>query len=147
MVKNQNASLRTQAYRIKWMGGGDDAGAAYNEYESAAIEQIKSHVIPEGYKSLSSSTAMVDLMIKLAIDPKALATYKQNPKLFIDSTSGLTPLEASALKLGHQGGIIASMKGKPFPFVSSQQVIEVTDIALQKDTAEAWLIFSLRPTY
>jgi len=55
---------------------------------------------------------MVDLMTKLALDPKTLATYRQDPTLFVDSTSGLTPLEADALKLGHRGAVIASMKGK-----------------------------------
>jgi hypothetical protein len=101
---------------VKWMEGEATSKNAFEEYESAAIEQSKSHVIPEAYKPLSVSTAMVDLMTKLALDPEALATYRQDPTLFVDSTSGITPLEANALKLGHQGAVIASMKGKRILF-------------------------------
>jgi hypothetical protein len=109
MVKAGDTNVPTYP-SVKWREGEATSANAYEEYERAAIEQSKSHVIPEAYKPLSVSTAMVDLMTKLALDPKALATYRQDPTLFVDSTSGLTRLEADALKLGHQGAVIASMK-------------------------------------
>lgn len=116
----------------------------YQEYESAAGEPSKSHVIPKAYKALYASTAMVDFMTKLALDPKALATYREDPTLSIDSTPGLTPLEANALKLGHQGAIIASMRGKQVYFVSfGNKFLKVNGISLQKDTTAAWLMFGL----
>lgn len=99
---------------VKLMKRDVTAGNTYDDFENAAIEEIESHVIPEGFKPLCASNAMVDLMTKLALDPKALAAYKQNPTHFVDSTPGLKPLETTALKLGHQGAVICSMKGKPF---------------------------------
>ena len=142
MVKAGDTNVPTYP-SVKWREGEATSANAYEEYERAAIEQSKSHVIPEAYKPLSVSTAMVDLMTKLALDPKALATYKQDPTLFVDSTSGLTRLEADALKLGHQGAVIASMKGKPMLPASGNKVLKVNGNSLQKDMAVAWLIFSL----
>lgn len=94
-------------------------GKAYSELESRAKVEINSHVMPERYRALSASSAMVDLMTKLALDPKALATYQQNPNLYIDSTSGLTLPEIRALKLGNEGSVIRAMKGKSFQSTSS----------------------------
>ena len=108
---------------VKWMEGEVISINAFEDFESAAIKQSESHVIPEAYKPLSVSTAMVDLMIKLALDPNALAAYKQDPTLFVDSISGLTPFEADALKLGHQGTVIASMKGKTILSASGIKVL------------------------
>ena len=140
MVKAGDRGLPTDT-NVRWIER-EATSTAYEEFESAAIEQYKSHAIPEAYRPLSVSTAMADLMTTLALDPKALATYKQDPTLFVDSTSGLTPLEADALKLGQQGVVIASMKGKPILFASGNKVLKVNGISLQKDTAAA-LIFSL----
>jgi hypothetical protein len=94
-------------------------GKAYRELERTAKVGINSHVMPERYRALSASSAMVDLMTKLALDPKALATYQQNPNLYIDSTSGLTLPEIRALKLGNEGSVIRAMKGKSFQSTSS----------------------------
>ena len=116
---------------VKWMEREAGTSAnAYEKYESAAIEQSKSHVIPEAYKPLSVSTAMVDLMTQLALDPKTLAMYRQDPTLFVDSASGLTPLEAGALKLGQQGAVMASMKGEPILSGSGNKVLKVNGILL-----------------
>jgi hypothetical protein len=100
---------------VKWIDPErqDTAGNIYGQWESAAIAQIESHVIPEGYRALVASPAMVGLMKKLALDPKALAVFEQNPTFLIDSTPDLKPLEIEALKLGQQNAIIRSMKGKP----------------------------------
>lgn len=117
MAFNQQAAMKLSAVKAKGTKVAvypktEGQATALDALESAAIKQSKSHVIPERYKHLSVSTPMVDLMTKLALDPKALATYKQGPSIFVDSISGLHPSEAAALKLGHQGAIIASMRGK-----------------------------------
>jgi hypothetical protein len=141
MVKAGGTRVPTYP-NVKWVEREATSANAYEEFENAAIEQYKSHVIPEAYKPLSVSTAMVDLMTKLALDPRALATYRQDPTLVIGSTSGLTPLEANALKLGQQGAVIASMKGKPIMSASGNKVLQVNGISLQNATAAASLIFS-----
>jgi hypothetical protein len=82
------------------------AGKAYGEYENAAIAKIELHVTPARYRPLSASSAMKDVMIKLALDPRTLAEYKNNPVSFADSVSGLTPLETAALQQAHEGTII-----------------------------------------
>lgn len=112
--------VQTTYSAVKGMEPEATARNVRDKLESVAIEQLESHVIPEGYKHLSASRAMVDVMTKLALDPKALAAYKQNPAQFIDSISGLTPLEAGALKLDSQGAIMRSMRGKAFPSTSSK---------------------------
>lgn len=98
---------------VKWIKPDITTEDTYHEYDTAAIAQIESHVTPALYRPSSISTAMENLMTNLALDPKALAAYQENPTIFLDS-AGLTPLEMSVLKMG-QGTIISSMKRKPIP--------------------------------
>jgi precorrin-6B methylase 1 len=94
----------------RWLDAGTSAPKAYGEYENAVVAQLKSHVIPALYKRLNASTAMKDVMTKLALDPKVLAEYTSNPELFVNSISDLTPFERDALQEAHQNKIISSMK-------------------------------------
>lgn len=102
------------------MGTEASSVKTYSELESTAKGEIDSHVMPERYRALSASSAMVDLMTKLALDPKALGMYQQNPTLYIDSTSGLTLPEIHALKLGNEGSVIGAMKGRSFQPILSR---------------------------
>src|SRR6202034_3008176 len=74
-----------------------DITSTYRPRESAVIAQLASHVPPEKYRPLSTSTAMRDAMISLALDSKALAAYQQDHKRFTESIRGLTPAEKVAL--------------------------------------------------
>jgi len=94
----------------RWLEPEISAREAYGVHENAAIAKIESHVPPSFYRPLSASTAMKEVMIKLALDPKALADYKRDPALFSDSISGLTPWERTALRDAHASRIISSMK-------------------------------------
>lgn len=97
------------------------ADAGYEGLERSAIKEIETHLAPQGYKATCISPAMADLMTKLALDPKALAEYKQDPALYIEHTPGLTPLEMQAMKLGKQGTILRVMKGSSsFPHFHSR---------------------------
>lgn len=91
------------------------AREAYGVAENAAIAKMNSHMPPTFYKPTSASTAMKEVMITLALDPKALAEYKKNPALFSDSISGLSPVERAALREADESKIISSMKGRPTP--------------------------------
>lgn len=97
---------------VKWTKQ-DTTEDTYHEYDTAAKAQIESHVTPALYRPSTISTAMEDLMTKLALDPKALAAYQENPTIFLDSAS-LTPSEMSVLKMG-PSTIISSMKRKLIP--------------------------------
>lgn len=99
----------------RWLEPEVSAREAYGAHENAAIAKIESHVPPSFYRPLSASTAM----IKLALDPRALADYKCDPALFSDSISGLTPWERTALRDAHASKIISSMKGKTISFTPS----------------------------
>lgn len=99
----------------RWMEPAVSAREAYGITENAAIVKMDSHMPPTFYKPMSASTAMKEVMIKLALDPKALTEYKRNPTLFSDSIPGLSPVERAALREAHESKIISSMKGKPTP--------------------------------
>jgi hypothetical protein len=107
--------LRPSYPSSRWMEPVVSAHEAYGITENAVIAKMNSHMPPTFYKPTSASTAMKELMIKLVLDPKALAEYKHNPTLFSDSISGLSPVERAALQEAHESKIISSMKGKPSP--------------------------------
>jgi hypothetical protein len=107
--------LRPSYPPSRWMESVASAPEAYGITENTAIAKMSSHMPPTFYKPTSASTAMKEVMIKLALDPKALAEYKNNPTLFSDSISGLNPAERAALREAHESKIISSMKGKPTP--------------------------------
>ena len=105
--------LRPSYPSSRWMEPVVSAREAYGITENAAIAKMNSHMPPTFYKPTSASTAMKEVMIRLALDPKALAEYKRNPTLFSNSISGLSPVERAALREAHESKIISSMKGKP----------------------------------
>lgn len=112
----------------RWLDVGTSVPKAYGEYENEVVAQLKSHVIPAPYKRLNASTAMKDVMTKLALDPKVLAEYTSNPELFANSISDLTSFERDALREAHQNKIISSMKGKLSPSSSCHYAIKLHDI-------------------
>lgn len=71
----------------RWLEPEVSACEAYGAQENAAIAKIESHV-PSFYRPLSASTAIKEVMIKLALDPRALTDYKCDPALFSDSHHG-----------------------------------------------------------
>jgi len=101
---------------------------AYGDYVRAAISQLETRVTPASYRPLSASPAMQDVMIKLALDPKALAEYQSNPTLFTDSTSGLMPPEKVALQNAHEGLIMSEMKGQPILFAHNMFLFELNHV-------------------
>jgi hypothetical protein len=107
--------LRPSYPSSRWMEPVVSAREAYGVAENAAIAKMNSHMPPTFYKPTSASTAMKEVMITLALDPKALAEYKKNPALFSDSISGLSPVERAALREADESKIISSMKGRPTP--------------------------------
>lgn len=115
--------LRPSYPSSRWMEPAVSAREAYGICENAAIAKMESHLPPAFYRPTSASTAMKEVMIKLALDPKALAEYKRNPTLFADSISGLTSVERGALGEAHESKIISSMKGNPMHSSSTSHIL------------------------
>jgi len=86
---------------------------AYRLSDQTAIAELESHIVPEQYSPLATSNAMVDIMTKLALDPKLLAEYKVDRHAFAQSVQDLTSDERKALETGTQSAIHFAMRNVP----------------------------------
>ena len=71
----------------------------YGQTEESAIAELETHTLPKEYRPLSTSKGIIDVLTRLALDPKALARYKANPSAFVQSVPDLSSEEMGALLL------------------------------------------------
>jgi hypothetical protein len=88
----------------------DSDVAPYGPYEQAAISKLDGHTTPEQYSPLVASKAMIDLMTKLALDPRLLAEYKADPHAFVQAMPDLSDSERDALEKGTLWAVQGAMK-------------------------------------
>ncbi|EJC98133.1 tetrapyrrole methylase [Fomitiporia mediterranea MF3/22] len=70
---------------------------AYGPREKAVIDQIDNHAAPEGHTVLHATDALKKLNTDLALSPKFLKEYKENPMPILEAMDGLTDEEQAAL--------------------------------------------------
>ena len=87
--------------------------APYEPNSIAAIDRLETHVVPEQYSALAISKVMADVMTQLALDPKALAKYKADPRGFVQSVPELTTQERAALESGDSWALRCAMRKVP----------------------------------
>jgi precorrin-4 methylase len=91
----------------------------YSPHDKELVSSMVSYSPPSDYRALVASSAMVDIMTRLSLDPKLFEEYKANPKIFA-STRGLTADEQHALDTGNPQWVYYSMKdNKGIPFDQS----------------------------
>ena len=74
-----------------------EEGAAYNDFEMAAIADLDSHVAPTEYRKRGASLAMMRVMEDLASSPETVRKYLSYPDDFAMSYVGLDAQERRAL--------------------------------------------------
>lgn len=57
--------------------------APYGPCAKVSIAHLDTHISQKQYQSLASSEAMMDVMTQLALDPKALGSYKADHRAFL----------------------------------------------------------------
>ncbi|KAH8104760.1 tetrapyrrole methylase [Cristinia sonorae] len=100
---------------------------AYGPAEQKVIEKIAEHTVPADYQHLEASTAMIDVMTKLALDPAVLSKYKTDHADFAQSIPGLSDKERAALTSGDTWVLRASMKRIPESVLARQAQRTGTD--------------------
>ena len=88
-------------------------GKPYGKRQKDAIEALDTHEIPTNYRKTRASPAMYEALHKLALHPKAVASFNANPKRFVSSFIDLTPNEARVLQQGHAGALRKLLKADP----------------------------------
>lgn len=74
-----------------------DSRDPYGEFERNAIEGIREHTTPDGFKDRHASEPMLRAMTELATNPESARTFRRNPQAFLASYPDLTSAEREAL--------------------------------------------------
>ncbi|KAI3606145.1 uroporphyrin-iii c tetrapyrrole (corrin porphyrin) methyltransferase [Moniliophthora roreri] len=132
-----------EAYRssLKWSARNINRklSYAYNRYESDVIDKLKGYVIPEGHRILQGSSAMKTFLTDLALKPRLLEEYREDPAAVVDRVDGLTEDEKYGLKLGTEGPVYALMS-RTAEDVSSSKKLSRSDLLGGKPTAFVGLV-------
>lgn len=92
------------------------------------------HHIPPGYKYSYASEALYQTLLELALDQRAQAAFRANPRSYLASREGLTSDEIRNLMLQHHGVTRMMFKRDP----EGEAVRFVGDALLQPDLAQAY---------
>ena len=82
----------------------------YSNRDLAAVKALDSHTLPKNYKRLRASPAMHAVMQKLALDPRAQASFLKSPMTFTSALREILPQERKALLSGRSYAVNSSMK-------------------------------------
>jgi hypothetical protein len=82
----------------------------YSVRDVAAVKALDSHTLPKNYKRLRASPAMRAVMQKLALDPRAQASFLKSPVTFTSALRDILPEERKALLFGRSYAVNLSMK-------------------------------------
>ncbi|ESK83031.1 uroporphyrin-iii c tetrapyrrole (corrin porphyrin) methyltransferase [Moniliophthora roreri MCA 2997] len=100
------------------------------------------HVVPEGHRILQGSPAMKTFLMDLALKPRLLEEYRENPAAVVDRVDGLTEDEKYGLELGTEGPVYALMS-RTAEDVSSGKKLSRSDLLGGKPTAFVGLVVIL----
>lgn len=99
---------------LEWLGPQFTVPPAYGPIEQEAIAEMDARELPQPDKVLRQvSPAMKKFMTDLALSPKFLKEYRDDPWDIVDTTQGLTEIERLALKLNRAAAICAVMTAAP----------------------------------
>lgn len=103
--------LRLTSKESKPLAGPFHQGSPYSTRDLKAIEDLKTHKLPQGYKATKASKAAYELLRDLALKPHMLHAFRRNPVSFLKRNAvKLTEKEEKAILSRHAGRLRMMMK-------------------------------------
>ena len=115
-------------------------GSPYSTRDLKAIEDLKTHKLPQGYKATKASKAAYELLRDLALKPHMLHAFRRNPVSFLKRNAvKLTEKEEKAILSRHAGRLRMMMKDDTNAAEEFVQAVYRSMSFAKEWAKEAWL--------